>query len=222
MKTKERIWRTALELFNEKGLEAVGVREIARQLDISPGNLGYHFPTKAQLVGELIAELRKLNDQSLSPAIDEHFTCATYLDAYHQTFQNQYTFRFMQYAGAGLFDQYPDVYKTYKKYESRRRQSVYMRLMTLVANQQLKESALPHIPLMVNQTALMARFWLQESRISFPDVERDRLINHYLILMAGVFRPYATEAGEASIQEWATRHQAEMLIQEQPETSSAS
>jgi AcrR family transcriptional regulator len=37
-------------------IPAVGIREIARQLELSPGNVSYHFPTKEALVAALIEE----------------------------------------------------------------------------------------------------------------------------------------------------------------------
>ena len=55
--TRQRILDTARELFNEAGLARVGVREIARALRMSPGNLAYHFATKDELVAALVKEL---------------------------------------------------------------------------------------------------------------------------------------------------------------------
>lgn len=52
--TAERILEHARRAFNERGVSAVGIREIARELDLSPGNVSYYFPTKEDLVGALI------------------------------------------------------------------------------------------------------------------------------------------------------------------------
>lgn len=46
MKTKERIVSKALELFNEHGIEYVGLRELAAHLGIRVSNITYYFPTK--------------------------------------------------------------------------------------------------------------------------------------------------------------------------------
>ncbi|RKR18751.1 TetR family transcriptional regulator [Maribacter vaceletii] len=57
MKTKDKIIHTARELFNKKGFKNVTLREVAKELSISYGNVTYHFKTKNQLILHLYEEM---------------------------------------------------------------------------------------------------------------------------------------------------------------------
>lgn len=60
--TKQNIINSAVTLFNEKGFTNVSMKDIADFLNISPGNLTYHFPRKEMLIEtihEQISQERK-------------------------------------------------------------------------------------------------------------------------------------------------------------------
>lgn len=57
MKTKERILLGALELFNANAASEVTTNDIARALNMSPGNLYFHYKNKEQIIRELFKRL---------------------------------------------------------------------------------------------------------------------------------------------------------------------
>lgn len=65
-KTQDKIITAAIELFNQRGVGAVRVHDIARFAGMSPGNLTYHFKTKKELIIAVFQEMKQaLKDMSL-------------------------------------------------------------------------------------------------------------------------------------------------------------
>ena len=66
--TRTRILVASLLLFNEQGEPNTALNDIADEIDISPGNLHYHFRKKADVVAALLAEFQADARHVLQPA----------------------------------------------------------------------------------------------------------------------------------------------------------
>ena len=59
MKTKERILVTSIDLFNRSGVVSVTTNHIAKAMEISPGNLYFHYDNKEEILTELFKRMTK-------------------------------------------------------------------------------------------------------------------------------------------------------------------
>lgn len=112
--TRQRILDTALALFNEQGAPNVSTNHIADDMDISPGNLYYHFGSREEIITELFARFEQamleatvLPDSRLPDAEDIWF----YL---HLIFERQIEYRFWYRDLNELCGSYPQLKKRYQ------------------------------------------------------------------------------------------------------------
>lgn len=114
MKTAQRILLTALTLFNEHGENTVTSVDIAVELDISPGNLYYHFKGKDSLVTALM----KMHEQQMQKLLvkdkldtlhaeDIMYYLYLLVDSIH-------VFRFFYRSPADLVEKYPSIVRARK------------------------------------------------------------------------------------------------------------
>ncbi|HKQ82992.1 MAG TPA: TetR/AcrR family transcriptional regulator [Steroidobacteraceae bacterium] len=66
--TRNRILSTSLELFNASGIGKTSLNRIAAELDISSGNLHYHFKTKEQIADVLIRRFQDRIETIIAPS----------------------------------------------------------------------------------------------------------------------------------------------------------
>ncbi len=95
MKTRDRILECALQLFNQQGEPNVSTLEIANELEISPGNLYYHFHGKEPLVMELFERFEIDMAPLLDPPADARLNVEDYWLFLHLIVERLAHYRFL-------------------------------------------------------------------------------------------------------------------------------
>lgn len=118
MKTSERILITALDIFNQQGETNVSSVEIAMELDISPGNLYYHFKGKEVIVAALF-DLYEEQMRTILDAPSRHNAQALTIEEFfyylYLIIEKNHIFRFLYRNPMDLSDKYPSVAKGFSK-----------------------------------------------------------------------------------------------------------
>ena len=112
-KTEEIIVEKALALFNEKGIEYVGMRELAASLDMRVSNVTYYFPTKDDLVNRLSLDLNKLNAEIVVD--DKALTIDTFLNMFRRVFNNHVRYRCILLSFVHIMEQNKKISERYKQ-----------------------------------------------------------------------------------------------------------
>ena len=95
MKTRDRILAAALELFNLQGERKVTTNHIAAHLEMSPGNLYYHFKNKQEIIFELFLQYEGFIDSNLDVPTGRQLTITDKLNYLQKVFQGLWEFRFI-------------------------------------------------------------------------------------------------------------------------------
>ena len=93
-RTAERILDVSLDLFNRFGEPNVSTTLISAELDISPGNLYYHYPAKDELINSLFGRFHKALQPLLKAAPDVRHVEDAWL-FFHMLFELVWQYRFL-------------------------------------------------------------------------------------------------------------------------------
>jgi AcrR family transcriptional regulator len=106
--TRTRILVTSLLLFNDRGEPNTTTNQIADEVEISPGNLHYHFRRKSDLVDALLAEFQADVRRVLQPPAQET-TVDDYWVFLHLLLETLAAYRFLLRDMETLVAAYPKV-----------------------------------------------------------------------------------------------------------------
>ena len=115
MKTRERILLASLNLFNEHGEPNVTTLQIADELEISPGNLYYHYKNKSEIIVELFGRFENEINDLLDVSIKDEFSIDDYWLFLHLIFECIARYRFIYKDLVHLLQRYGKVQYKFKK-----------------------------------------------------------------------------------------------------------
>lgn len=95
IKTRERILQTSLQLFNEHGAPHITTNHIADEMDISPGNLYYHFRNKDEIIYNLFMSFEKKISDALQVPQQRALNMEDMWLYLHLVFESIWEYRFL-------------------------------------------------------------------------------------------------------------------------------
>ncbi|MFZ4930081.1 TetR/AcrR family transcriptional regulator [Chryseobacterium sp. Mn2064] len=190
MNTKEKILSKALELFNEKGYNNITTRSIAAELNISAGNLHYHFKHSEDIIKILFSELTMKMDDLLNQM--KKSGNKTLEDLYQFTFSTCdifYSYRFIFINFVDILNKIPDIKSQYESINCNRKEEFYL-IFSHLQKSGVFQNNIPDfvIECLTEQIFIIADNWLSHNRLILK-LDQNTAIQHYTLLQMNLFYP---------------------------------
>lgn len=114
MKTKDKILQASLQLFNEEGEQDVTSVDIANVLDMSPGNLYYHFKGKDPIIRQLFLDFEEEFKMVLQAPIEKPLELSDNWVYFYILFEEVADFRFFYRNLQALVERYSDLEQRFR------------------------------------------------------------------------------------------------------------
>lgn len=195
MKTAQRILVTATRLFNEQGERNVTASDIALELDISPGNLYYHYSGKDGILSGVFAHCyRELAGMLAAPILEETFLENSnplerswlFLTVLMET---MYEYRFLYLNQSDLMQRYPEIDRGMRRLMSLKRQATSRLATALLASVDISAhpKRLDHV---ADSMAMTLMFWLSFEQMAGTPQSPQQTIHRTVLQVLSHCAPY--------------------------------
>ncbi|MCR9105574.1 MAG: TetR/AcrR family transcriptional regulator [Gammaproteobacteria bacterium] len=194
MKTRDRILHVSLALFNDEGEAETTTIDIANELDISPGNLYYHFKGKDQIIAELFQQYEHAIVTTLSAPITEPLGAKNgatednwfYL---YVLLEEMYQYRFLYLNLDNLLQRYPDIRRGFKRIMQLKRAAMYAICRTLLEREVIAARDHQLLGLAENMT-LNLTFWFNYQELVDDRRPPELVIHQGVLQLLTMVAPY--------------------------------
>jgi AcrR family transcriptional regulator len=206
MKTKDRIIETALYLFNEEGEPNVTTNHIADEMDISPGNLYYHYRSKDDIIWQIFLNYEKKIKQVLLQK-DVNYTSMEDMWLYlHMVFEVIAEYRFLYRNLIQLMNRI-DYLKRHFRHILALKSQTALTIMKQLAADDLLNTDEQTIASLADQIALTATFWLNYSIAIYDDnYDEEKKLSHGIFHIMRMVSPFLTAQDKLLLDELSTQY----------------
>lgn len=194
MKTRDRILHTSLALFNEEGEAETTTIDISNELDISPGNLYYHFKGKDQIIAELFAQYEHALSHTLTAPIEKPLSDASgsvetnwyYL---YVVLEEMYQYRFLYHNLDNILHRYPALRRGFRRLMQLKRAAMFAICQTLLKQDVIDARDQQLLGLADNMT-LCLTFWFNYEDLLHDSRPPEITIHQGVLQLLTMVAPY--------------------------------
>ena len=194
MKTRDRILHTSLALFNDEGEADTTTVDIANEMDISPGNLYYHFKGKDQIIAELFQQYEHALSHTLTAPIERPLsTDRSNVEAnwyyLYVVLEEMYQYRFLYHNLDNILQRYPDIRRGFRRLIQLKRAALYAICQTLLQHSVIDTRDQQLLGLVDNMT-LNLTFWFNYDQLLHDNREPQVTIHQGVLQLLTMVAPY--------------------------------
>ncbi|AZZ92970.1 TetR family transcriptional regulator [Hahella sp. KA22] len=188
MKTRERIIHISLDLFNRFGEPNVTTLQIADELDISPGNLYYHYKNKTEILHELFARfeqqmLELLDVPNVEISIEDQWLFL------HLIFERIAEYRFLYKDLVNILQRYERIRPRFKKILHKKTEAS-LTICSSLRDQEILIGSNEELEALCNNIVLTITYWPSFDLIRHPADAQDIDLSHGVYQVMSLVAPY--------------------------------
>lgn len=214
MKTNERILLSSLALFNSEGEQNVTTVDIANELDISPGNLYYHFKGKEAIITQLFARLEAEMHEILVRPSQSRLRIKDHWFYIYVVLEAIYEYRFFYLNLTDILQRIPELERRFKQLVTLQERAVKTISQPLRRHGLLNISDL-QLERLSETVSINILYWPQYQRLRNPNVSLEMQIHKGVFQILSLFGPYLSSKQQGFYD--ATEALYEQLIAATPE-----
>jgi AcrR family transcriptional regulator len=202
MKTRDKILLEAQRQLNEDGLDKVTIRSIASALEISPGNLTYHFKNVDAIIYELYLQLVDELSQSIAVFQPDKLSTKWFYEQTVANFAVMWEYRFLLLDFVTITRRSKQVKEHFRQLVALRQLQFRMFADQMIANGIMQEERIPGLyDRFILQMIIYSDAWLSDAVVHF-DTHGEHVYHFYADLMVSSMVPYLTDKGLEEYQGW--------------------
>ncbi|MDO6824458.1 TetR/AcrR family transcriptional regulator [Marinobacter sp. 1_MG-2023] len=205
IKTRDRILSTSLSLFNNLGEPNVTTLLISDELDISPGNLYYHFRSKGDIVEELFEafEAEMLDLLAVPEDVDVSLDQQSFF--LHLLFEAVARYRFLYQDLVNVLSRYERLQVRFRRILKKKTQA-FRSICESLRRQNMMQIGQEELDSLCKQLTLTACYWSAFDTLSHLDdrdsVDPGRGVYQMMHLMLPYFAPDEREHAKLASQDY--------------------
>jgi AcrR family transcriptional regulator len=190
MKATDKIKSAALELFNAKGSANVTFRDIAAELEFSPGHLFYHFKKKEHIIEALYDDLVVLIDEATKNVYALPSDVPAYYSAFRATLSLIYDYRFIMMEMPFLMQSIPSLRRKFKKLLARR-SAEFKSIFGYMKKSGMLRSDLPgsQYEMLFRHFFIISNLWVIDASV-FHKGSHKKMLGDYTAMIFSILVPY--------------------------------